>query len=371
MPGAKRVREPGEHGERARRAFRALLRSFAAGDDSGLYRETSAPTGKPYAYLWPFTQVIAAGCDLAEISNEFVTDVRRDVEQGLAKYWDASSAPPGYASYVVRPYGKGGHKYYDDNAWVGLDLVRASRIVNDLSLLDAAGRVLAFIVSGWDHSGDDPFPGGVFWTQTPGNRDRNTVSNAPSAELALRLFRITGRQETLRWATRVHDWVNATLRDPADGLYWDHVKIDGSIDESKWSYNQGAMAGVEVLLSKINGAHDPAAASEHLRRAGAIASAALGFYERAGYFGQEPAFNAIFFRNLLAVAEASEDERLSSAIVAAMTRYADTAWQRYCNHDDLYVFRQAAPARLIDQAAVAQILALLESSGARDTSISG
>src|SRR4051794_8206889 len=327
--------------ERARRAYAALQRSFAAEDGSGLYRETTPPTGRRYSYLWPFSQVFAAAMDLAEGSPELAADVRTLVDTGLPKYWDATAIPPGYDAYVVPPHGDGSDKYYDDNAWIGLCLVRAARVSGNESMVDAAWRVFRFLASGWDADSTHPFPGGVFWTQARNNRDRNTVSNGPPAELALRLHQLTGNDDYRLWATRMYDWVNATLRDPADGLYWDHVSIGGVIDTTKWTYNQGSMAAVAFLLDDVDTAR-------------AVATAALRHYAHVGYFGQDPAFNAIFFRNLHTLADAAGDEPLRRDVVRAMQEYADTAWEQYRTVEDLFVFESGGPARVIDQGALVQ-----------------
>ncbi len=297
--------------------------------------------------------MLAASIDLCELSGpaEFGDDVRSNV-QALSKYWDGTSNPPGHDASVVPPYGKGSEKYYDDNAWIGLGLLRAARVTGDASMLDTAQRVFRFIALGWDTNTTDPHPGGVFWTQASNNHDRNTVSTAPSAELALRLHELTGNADYLVWATRMHDWVNATLRDPADGLYWDHVSHDGAIDTTKWSYNQGNVIGVRLLLGDVAGAE-------------AITAAALGYYERVGYFGQDPAFNAIFFRNLFALADVSDDEQLRRAITAAAQQYAEVAWEQHRTSADLFVFGSDA-ARLIDQAALVQIFGLLALRGSMD-----
>jgi hypothetical protein len=98
----------------------------------------------------------------------------------------------------------------------------------------------------------------------------------------------------------MYAWVNAALdagRDgeqPGTGLYWDKLRGDGTVDRAQWSYNQGSMVGLNVLLAR-RGPGGPA----YLARAEAIARRALAHYASAGYDSQPAAFNAIFFRNLL------------------------------------------------------------------------
>src|SRR5437764_1304422 len=91
-------------------------------------------------------------------------------------------------------------------AWIGLNLVRAYRLTGDAAALSRAQSVFAFIEGGWDSNPAHPDPGGVFWTQASWSRDRNTVSNAPSAELGLRLYQLTGQQAYFDWAQRMYAW---------------------------------------------------------------------------------------------------------------------------------------------------------------------
>ena len=46
------------------------------------------------------------------------------------------------------------------------------------------------------------------------------------AELALRLYQATGERPYLDWALHMYRWTQTHLRDPADGLYWDHLAVD-------------------------------------------------------------------------------------------------------------------------------------------------
>lgn len=266
---------------------------------------------------------------------------------------------------MLPPSGQGGDTFYDDNAWVGLNLMRAVRMAADPATLGQAQEAFASIIGGWDINPTDPHPGGVFWkrqTAIETNHDRNTVSNAPSAELALRLYQITGQQVYIDWGKRLYDWVNASLRDPADGLYQDHVRQDGTIDATKWSYNQGTMIGANVLLYQLYRASAPATASTHLTQAKAIASTALAYYEQHGYFGQDPAFNAIVWRNLLLLA--SIDTTYLAATKQAMQTYADSTWITNRREDNLFYFpANATTATLVDQAAMIEIHACLACPG--------
>jgi hypothetical protein len=239
-------------------------------------------------YVWPYGQVLEAAIDVgAEADVEMLV-------AGLAPFWDGVA----YRSDI-----RGGDRFYDDNAWLGLAFVRIGRF-------DDAARIFRYVTTGWDTR-----RGGVYWTEGR-NRDRNTVSTAPNGQLAMHLHAQTGHDEYRQWAQRMHDWVDATLRDPSDGLYWDHIDDAGVIEKTKWSYNQGCMAGLKAALGDDVGARN-------------ILNATL-----PRVAGQPLAFNAIFFRNALAL-------QLGHAELAA---YAATLATEY---DDL-----------LDQAAVVQLFAL-------------
>jgi len=351
-PGRLLAAKPVSNADRAAAAYQAQQRYFYVANGSSLYRETYPNSGNPYSYLWAFSQAMAATLDLYGISKVSSRDVLDRARTGLGRYWNGASVPPGYASYPLRPYGNGGDKFYDDEAWIGLNLVRTYRLVGDATSLAQARKVFTLLVSGWDTNPADPYPGGVYWTQAPWSRDRNTVSTAPSAELGFRLYQLTGDPTYRDWATRMYDWVNTTLQDPADGLYWDHVDAAGVIETTKWSYNQGTMIGASLLAYQVT------SAVEYLARAEAVATAALAYYGSIGYLGQDPAFNAIYFRNLLALAGVTKNATLRSAITTAMQGYADTAWQTNRTTNNLFAFPAgSSPVSLLNQAALTQIYA--------------
>lgn len=349
--------------EHALEAWLALRRYFAT--DHALYRETY-PTrrGERYAHLWPYSQVLGAVLDLFGV-GALGRDAVIQALKGLARYWDEWVDPhmACYDSVVRPPLGRGGDHFYDDNAWVGLHLVRVHRLTGDPMALRQAQRVFAFITGGWAHdtTGTD-HAGGVYWkvqTAHEANHDRNIVSNAPGAELGLRLHALTGDTSALAWARRMWDWAEEHLRDPADGLYWDHVSVcpggPDRIDPTKWSYNQGTMLGACVLLSEQQG--DPGDAM--LVRARAIADAGL-IYMRERLKRQDPAFNAIWFRNLLLLcARLPVNDPLRQAITAAMLDYIEWAWNSARDPATglFYFGAPPAPAPLINQAAMVEMLA--------------
>ncbi len=337
--------------ERATLAYGALQEFFAT--NHGLYlEEYPNTTSNPYAYVWPFSQVLAATADmrvLPRIGTQYQDELARDV-QALELYWNAETTPPGYDSYVRSPLGQGGDKFYDDNEWLGLEFLRLFERSGDTTYLNKAKAVFELVVYGWDEDPAHPCPGGVYWTQASWSQDRNTISNAPGAQIGARLFLITGQDYYLDWATRMVAWVDDCMLAP-NGLYWDHIDLAGNVEKTQWSYNQGMMIGAKVLLYQATGNEN------YLREAQAVAKTALAFYGSAGRYDTQPArFNAIFFKNLLFLGE----EVPNPTYRKAMQRYADEVWRSVREPGtNLFKFEGNGPVTLLEQAAMAQIYATL------------
>ncbi len=368
---------PGAYAQRAVRVYRAMQRRFSA--RRGGYRRDGRRPHLPgaAAHLWPFIRAFVGVLDLtgAQVATEEGFDADAAISdhlRALDRYWDPQGPWPAYSSDVAGTWW-GGDRYYDDNAWVGLALVQLERMRPGTGRLDRAAGLFRFAVDGWDRRRDVLAPGGVFWVEQGRgagrrNHDRNTVSTAPNAQLGLHLAELgadVGRHGPDALGSReMYEWVNGALdaagRTPgtADdvagtGLFWDKIRGDGSIDRALWSYNQGSMIGLNVLLARAGGA----ASATHTSRAIAIARRALRHYDGA-YERQPAAFNAIFFRNLLQLHAHTADTGLRADIIAALRGYADHAWETCRGGDDCFRFAGRPPS-LLDQSAMVQLLALL------------
>ena len=326
----------------ARNAYRALNLHFGA--SHGLFNKY-ADTPR-YAGAWAVAQAMEGAVDLGKLPAGGVSrqQIRR-LFAALRFYWDPAARPPGYDKLVRPPLGPGGYKFYDDNALIGLSLVRAYEATGDPAMLTRAAQVFQFEKSGWDRRRSHAFPGGIFWKQSPDTHDRNTVSTAAAAELGLHLYLLSGQHSYLRWAERMYDWVNRTFRAP-NGLYWDHVDLRGRISRQQWSYNQGFMLGCDELLYRATGRR------RFLSGAQRIAARSLARYRRSGLDSQRPILDAIFFRNLLALGQLVPDRGYIRA-AEAYARYLS----HHVNADGLL---QVNPRPfLLDQAALLQVSAYI------------
>jgi hypothetical protein len=345
------------NGARASASYDAMQKYFYEHDGSHLYHEQYpvAQGDNMYSYEWPFSQAHTATIDIANLPGEAGRSYRSDLADrwlGQERYWNTTGTTglPGYDSYARPPYGNGGDKFYDDNAWVGLASIQLYKMTGEQMPLDRAKQIFALAVSGWDTDPTHADPGGVFWTQATWSRDRNTVSNMPNAEVGLRLYQLTGDQYYFDWAQKMYDWTNTYLLAP-NGLYWDHVDLAGNVQKTQWSYNQGVPVGVNTLFYEVTGDR------KYLQRAENIANAALDFYGTGDSLYQQPAyFNSIFFKNLLLLQSVDHDQRY----VKAMQAYADQVWASYRDAaTGLFHFNGSQETQLLEQAAMTQIYAVL------------
>ena len=316
--------------DRALEAWDALALTCLRPADGGGLAVLERPGRRKLVPVWPVSQVLAAAVDLAAMSGPY-DDVERLVI-GLRPY----AAGDGYL-----PAPGTRRRYYDDNAWLGLCFAQLHLQTGEARWLRRARKVFRFV-----REGQDP-DGGVRWVE--GRRARHTCAAAPAAQLALRLH-LAGDDASLAFAERTLGWLDATLR--RRGLYADHVDARGRVERALWTYNQGAPIGALRLLHVATG--DEGA----LERALATARASLARFDDDRTWRHAPAFNAVWFRNLLALdASAGRVDGVMPALDAYLTR----AWRAGRDDDGLFTAGgigtyDGTPA--IDTGGLAQLFAL-------------
>ncbi len=355
---SRRRRKPKLTGNPARAllAYEAMqTRYYLRG--SGLY------AGEPFSYLWPFSQAMAATISLANVP-QLAKTAARDLSArivGLNEYLDTNNSGqpegtftselPAFDGSVAPPAGPGGPKYYDDNDWVGIELVRLYKLTHRATILGSAEGIMAFEMAGWSTNPALGCPGGIPFSNTIENTQRNTVTTAPAAELALQLYGVTGNVEYLQFAQKAYEWVRGCLLLPS-GLYGDHVGQRGVVEPATWSYNQGTMIGAGALLYQATGN------SGYLYEARQTAAAAQAYFTPQRLFAENPFFPAVYFRNLMYLDSITHDPP-GKAIAQA---YVDYAWQNLRLSGNLFVAGTPASAQLLYQAVVVQLYAMLSSS---------
>ncbi len=183
--------------------------------------------------------VAAAKCDRVEFEPLLKTNIT-----AIDTYWNTGGS--GAPAYDVLPGPKTPDRYYDDNEWVALALVDAYELTRDKLLLHRAVDVYNFLVTGED----EKLGGGIYWRENE-KTSKNACSNAPAIALAARLFQVTHDRKYSTSALRWYKWTNAHLQD-SDGLYWDNIRLDGSVEKTKWTYNTALMLRSNCLLYSIS-----------------------------------------------------------------------------------------------------------------------
>lgn len=196
------------------------------------------------AFNWGVGVWMTALNSAAKADHKWVPELRSFVE-GTRVYWNEKGPVPGYD---VLPGPKDVDRYYDDNMWMVMALADASDILKDKKVLGWAEDTLKYVLSGED----DKLGGGIYWHE-PKKDSKNTCSNAPAAAACLAIYERTKNRAYLQKAVELYTWTKRTLQDPADGLFWDAIKLDGKIDKAKWSYNTALMIRSAAELGRLTG----------------------------------------------------------------------------------------------------------------------
>jgi hypothetical protein len=262
-----------------------------------------------------------------------------------------TSTLAGFDGTVAPPTGPGGTKYYDDNDWVGIELARIYKQTHNPGALGYAEGIMAFEMAGFSTDQTLACPGGIPFSNSAENVERNTVTTAPAAELGVQMYKITGNIQYLQFAEQAYNWVRSCLLQPS-GLYADHIRQHGVIDQTDWSYNQGTMIGAGTLLYQATGN------SGYLFQARQTAKAALAYFTPQRLGEENPFFPSVYFRNVLYLDSVTHDPPCPKLAQA----YVDYAWQHLRLSDNVFVAGSPASSQLLYQAAIVQIYALLSSS---------
>ena len=261
-----------------------------------------AEDGQRPAHLWPTSQVVSAALTRAVVFATAAsatpmtinpTNDVADLDAGLARFGLADV----YAGSVRRVFSRP-NVFLDDNAWIALNLLETGLLQRQNVLpgdpRESSHRARSLIQ--FLGTGESP-EGGVEWKV--GGDTRNTCSTAPAGLAALRLVELeralnldsANHDELIRFAERCSAFV-MSLRNE-DGLIADHIRADGSIEPSVYSYNQGTSIGLELALGRV------AESDKAVTSAQVLADAAVGHYSEPNQlWAQSPAFVVIFLRHL-------------------------------------------------------------------------
>jgi hypothetical protein len=299
--------------ERALDAWSALERDAITGS-GGSRRVLDGPHGRR-APLWPIAHVLWAAAEVRTIGGTPPIDGLR---RALEPYRSGDA-------YAAAPHDR---RYFDDNAWLGLAMLRAGTAVASEPVWRGRAVELARFVQQGEHP-----DGGVRWVE--GSESRNACSTESAAWLLLAAQVPDASETAARWMR----WLDETLLGE-DSLYGDRIE-DGSIDPTRWTYNQGAALAARRALGL------PAAE---------LRDAILESWPADRLWQEPPAFAAIAYRALREERDAWDrvdatwDPYLERLIDGA--RSPETGWYT-AGGVGSYDGRPT-----IDQAAIVQMLAL-------------
>ena len=298
---------------------KAMLNWYYLPDD-GLMARYAEPLGggAVTADLWGYSWALAGLEDVAALpGGERFLPLMRLLADNLEAYWDGDAKLPGYAPTVYP--GQDALKYYDDNAWAGLDLVAAFEMTGDGAYLARAERVFRYLESGWDPAG-----GGIYWNEA--HLTRNTASTAPTAELAAWLYMATHQKLYLSWAERLFAWESRHLVNRSTGQVYGSIDADRNISSTDWTYNQGSVIGAAVRLYRAT--HR----ASYLKAAQRTAAFVRARLVRADGTLMPPAeFGGVLADDLRLLYDETHDPGIARLVAAS----AQAAWTRARNPQDL------------------------------------
>jgi len=235
----------------------------------------------------------------------------------------------------------GGQRYYDDNEWIGIAFIDAYNIDKNKEYLNKAKEIFDFLMTGYDKE----MGGGIYWRE--GDLTvKNTCSNGPAVVLALKLYQTTNQQEYLNIAKEIYNWTNENFLSP-EGVYWDHLKNDGTLDKTTWTYNTGIMIQANALF------YDITKDKVYLDRARKIAEDSVKHFAHSGVFPDTYWFNAVLLRGYQSLYQIDKDKKY----IKIFDDYAQEVWKKERDKNNLIGKKEPKP--LLDQAAMLEIYARL------------
>lgn len=273
------------------------------------------------SFLWPYSGMLSGCISLYEVTgnDKYLTIIEDRILPGLEKYWDSTRTPACYQSYPT--FNGESDRFYDDNDWLAIDFCDLYALTQNPAYLRKAQELHTYIYSGWD----DVLGGGIYWCEQK-KTSKNTCSNAPAAVLCMKLYNLTQDKKYLEQAQATYDWTKKNLCDPSDFVYWDNIRLDQTLGKAKFTYNSGQMIQAGVLL------YQATSDDTYLKDAQNTAKGAYKHFlekrtsinEKDAYFYPEnPWFNVILSRGLLALAEVDNNYEY----IKTMADNAHYAWQ--------------------------------------------
>lgn len=241
---------------RAKEIFDLINQYYKAGN---MFKENyPAQSGDAaYSFLWPYDAMVSGAAQLHSLGY----NVRyTEIVDGYEKYFVPSAHGNSIGGYGSSTDGsKGGStRFYDDNSIVGISLLEAYKITQDVTYLQRAARIVPFLESGIDSK-----LGGALWwnedfkySQASADANKPACANGYATLFLLEYYKVcpqSEKQHILSVATGLYTWMRSNLYDPATKCYWNDRNANGSINTTLWTYNAAVMVQNGIRLSEITG----------------------------------------------------------------------------------------------------------------------
>jgi predicted alpha-1,6-mannanase (GH76 family) len=227
----------------------------------------------------------------------------------------------------MRNTGRWINDYYDDMAWLALAIERSGRLVG-VHRAGALNKLTDQFMTAWVPEDG----GGIPWRKQ--DQFFNAPANGPAG-----IF--LARNNQLRRAQQMADWIDETLIDPETHLVFDGIK-GGSMVRAQYTYCQGVVLGLETELA-VRTSDDRHRARVHRLTAAARAHMATDGVVKGTGGGDGGLFGGILVRYLTLVAtmlpgDAPEDAAARDSARDLVLTSAQSAWDYRQTVDGLPLF---------------------------------
>lgn len=283
---------------RAKEMFDLINQYYKAGS---LFKENyPAQSGDAtYSYLWPYDAVVSGAAELQKLGY----DVKyTTIVEGYEKYFTQSAHGNTIGAYGSSTNGTtgGGTRFYDDNSIVGINLVEAYRITQDVTYLERAAKIIPFLENGIDSN----LGGALWWNEdfkynhSVADANKAACSNGYATLFLLDYYKVcpqSEKQHVLDLAKDLYTWLRANLYDSGTKCYWNDRNANGSINTTLWTYNAAVMIQNGIRLSQITGNN------QYLNEAKETAQGAYDYFVKTrngilSYPNSDPWFNTKLLR---------------------------------------------------------------------------
>ena len=230
--------------------------------DLNTHTLATSQTNRGATTVWPLAAYIEMLAEAYRLypDNETVRTYYVDALDNCLKMHQVDNAtirpPSGKMFRRITYYNAGpnwqGDFYYDDNAWICIQLIDAYQQLGNETYLTLAEKVLEFMWTGWDET-----YGGIYWDKTFSGK--GICCNGPVCVAYLAAYQLTENPVYLERAEMIYEWCNKMLRN-RDGLYNAGIKDitateydANNLDPWIAAYDQGTMMTSMALFYEITG----------------------------------------------------------------------------------------------------------------------